>query len=72
MSAATEWETGGYALHVRPVSDPGSSRGSAKTLELGVALPGTIDSGTDADYFRFSFSSNTHNYGSEDLLPDWT
>ena len=57
--------TGGYALHVYPVADPGSSRGSAKTLELGVALPGTIDSGTDADYFRFSFSSNTHNYGSE-------
>ena len=56
---------GGYALHVHPVADPGSSRGSAKTLEVGVPLPGTIDSGTDADYFRFSFSSNTHNYGSE-------
>ena len=56
---------GGYALHVYTVAEPGSSRGSAKTLELGVPLPGTIDSATDADYFRFSFSGNTHNYGSE-------
>ena len=57
--------TGGYALRVHPVDDPGSSRGSAKDLGLVAPAPGTIDSGNDADYFRFQFAQDTHNYGSE-------
>ena len=56
---------GGYWLHVYPVDEPGSSRGSANDLGLGVPLPGTIDAENDADYFRFQFNEDTHNYGSE-------
>ena len=56
---------GSYAVHVHPVMEAGSSRGSAANLELGVPLPGAIDPDTDADYFRFSFSGDTHNHGSE-------
>ncbi len=57
--------TGGYALHVHAVDEPGSNRESANTLEPWVPEPGTIDSENDADYFRFQFNQDTHNYGSE-------
>ncbi len=57
--------TGGYALHVHDVAEPGNGIGDAAPLELGVPLPGTIHPNGDADYFRFSFDGNTHNFGPE-------
>ena len=57
--------TGGYALHVLPVVEPGNNLGTATTLELGVPAPGTIESENDAGYFRFDFGDDTHNYGSD-------
>ncbi len=56
---------GGYALRVHLVDEPGSTRESANNLGLWAPEPGTIDSGSDTDYFRFRFDENTHNYGSE-------
>ena len=57
--------TGGYAVHAHLVVEPGNTIGTAATLELGVPLPGTIEPGNDADYFRFILGGDTHNHGTE-------
>ena len=44
---------GDYTLHADAVTDPGSTVGTATTLNLDSPTPGMIDSASDADYFRF-------------------
>ena len=48
--------TGDYTLHARTVTDPGNSTGTATTLALDSPTPGTIDTPSDADYFRLELT----------------
>ena len=52
--------TGSYTLHVEAVTDPGSTTGTAKRLDLYAPTAGRIDSADDADYFRLDLSKSTY------------
>ena len=43
---------GDYTLHTDAVTDPGSTVGTATTLNLDAPTPSMIDTASDADYFR--------------------
>ena len=44
--------TGDYTLHTEAVIAPGNSTGTATLLNLDSPTPGTVDTASDADYFR--------------------
>ena len=44
--------TGDYTLHAEAVTGPGGTTGTATPLNLGSPIPGSIDTASDADYFR--------------------
>ena len=53
LTADGEYDaTGDYTLHAEAVSGPGNSTGTATLLNLDSPTPGTVDTGSDADYFR--------------------
>ena len=52
--------TGDYILHAEAVADPGSTIDTATHLNLDSPTPGTIDTTTDADYFRLDFTQTTN------------
>ena len=52
--------TGDYTLHAEAVTDPGSTIDTATHLNLDSPTPGTIDTTTDADYFRLDFTETTN------------
>ena len=53
-------KTGGYVLHTEAVTEPGSTIGTAKRLELDSYTAGTISAADDVDYFRLDFTQSTH------------
>ena len=55
-------ESGPYTVSAEVVSPPGSSRSSARTLDLGehVLAGGRIDTPGNADYFRITVGEPTH------------
>ncbi len=52
--------TGDYTLHAEAVTGPGSAIDTATHLNLDSPTPGTIDTTTDADYFRLDFTETTN------------
>ena len=54
--------TGGFSLQAETVTDPGGSIASATSLTVDSPTPGTIDTATDADYFRLYLSRHTNLY----------
>ena len=44
--------TGDYTLHAEAVTGPGNTTGTATLLNLDSPTPGTVDTASDADYFR--------------------
>ncbi len=54
--------TGLYRLHVRGLTEPGSTIGAAGSLGLGVMTGGAIDPTTDEDYFRIDLASDSWVY----------
>ena len=52
--------TGDYTLHAEAVTGPGSAIDTATHLNLDSPAPGTIDTTTDADYFRLDFTETTN------------
>ena len=45
-------DTGFYTLHVNKANEPGDTRATATTLDLGIAEGSRIDPSSDEDYFR--------------------
>ena len=54
--------TGDYTLHAEAVSDPGSTIGTTKTLNLSAPTAGSLDFTRDRDYFRLDLATSTHLY----------
>ena len=52
--------TGDYILHAKAVTDPGSTVGTAKTLNLSAPTAGSIGFAGDTDYFRLDITKATH------------
>ena len=52
--------TGGYRVHAQAVTDPGSTIGTATSLNVNSLAPGTIDSAGDSDYFRIDLTKHTN------------
>ncbi len=52
--------SGGFHVHLRSVTDPGSSAETATPLLLEKPSAGRISSSTDQDYFRFELSSRNY------------
>ena len=52
--------TGGYVLHAEAVTEPGSTLGTAKHLELDSYTAGTTSAADDVDFFRLDFTQSTH------------
>ena len=52
--------TGDYRVHAQAVTDPGSTIGTAKRLNVDTLAPGTIDTALDSDYFRIDLSESTN------------
>ena len=53
-------ETGDYTLHADTVIDPGGSTGTATLLNLDSPAPGSIDTSSDADYFRLVIAESSN------------
>ena len=49
---------GNYTLHAKALTDPGSNTGTAAPLILDTLTGGSIDSASDADYFRIDLAAN--------------
>ena len=60
--SADQTTTGNYTLHAEAVTDPGSTIGTAKRLNLSSPTAGTIGSTGDTDYFRLDLTKATHLY----------
>ena len=52
--------TGDYTLHAEAVTDPGSTIGTATRLNIDTLTAGSIDTASDADYFRIDLDTNTN------------
>ncbi len=52
--------TGNYTLRTQLSSDPGNSRTTATSLAYDTPTPGTVDTSSDADYFRLEFDRFTN------------
>ncbi len=52
LTADGDYATGDYTLHAEAVTGPGGTTGTATPLNLGSPIPGSIDTASDADYFR--------------------
>ena len=52
LTADGDYATGDYTLHTKAVTGPGGTTGTATPLNLGSPIPGSIDTASDADYFR--------------------
>ena len=52
--------TGDYTLQAEAVTDPGSTTGTATPLSLDSPVPGTVDTASDADYFRLLLAESTN------------
>ena len=59
-STTGERPTGGYRVHARAATAPGSTAGTATRLNVNSLAPGTIDSARDSDYFRVDLSESTN------------
>ena len=57
--SADQVTVGDYTLHIRAVTDPGSTPATAKRLHLNTPAGGTIDSTGDVDYFRLDLPQAT-------------
>ena len=57
--SADQVSTGDYGLHARAVTDPGSTRGTAKRLSMGIPAGGAIDTTGDSDFFRLGLTETT-------------
>ena len=57
-----EDDTGWYTLHVNKGNEPGDTRATAVSLDLGVAEGSRIGSSSDQDYFSFVVSEETNIY----------
>ena len=60
--SADQTTIGSYTLHAEAVIDPGSTAATAARLNLDTPTGGSIDTGSDEDYFRIDFDSNTNLY----------
>ena len=49
---------GDYTLYAETVTDPGNTTGTAAALNLDSPAPGTIDTASDADYFRLDLAES--------------
>ena len=59
-STTGERPTGDYRVHAQAVTDPGSTIGTAKRLNVDTLAPGTIDTALDSEYFRIDLSERTN------------
>ena len=62
VTSADQVTVGNYTLHVKAVSDPGSTRTTAKRLYLNTPAGGAIDRTADTDYFRLDLNDATDLY----------
>ena len=53
-------DTGWYTLHVNKANEPGNTRATATTLDLGIAEGSRIDPSSDEDYFRLDITETTN------------
>ena len=60
IAVSFDGEAGDYTFHAQAVVDPGDTIETAKPLVLGSADGGTIDTISDADYFRLDFTETKH------------
>ena len=54
--SSDETTTGDYTLHTQTVTDPGTTTGTATLLNLDSPAPGSIDTSSDADYFKLELT----------------
>ena len=60
IAVGFEGEPGDYTFHAQAVDDPGGTIETAKSLGLGSRDGGTINTPSDADYFKLDFSESKH------------
>ena len=58
--ATGQRQIGDYVVHAQAATDPGSTTGTATSLDVDSLAPGRIDSTRDTDYFRMDFSESTN------------
>ena len=59
VSSYDKYDTGPYTLHVNKANEPGNTRATATTLDLGIAEGSRIDPSSDEDYFRLVVPETT-------------
>ena len=60
VSGFDEDDTGFYTLHVNKANEPGNTRATAVSLDLGIAEGSRIDPSSDEDYFRLDITETTN------------